>query len=129
MPHSSPHLPQSPTSYRIPSHGRILPHGYQTLLKQLFGNWSTDSIIYTRSAPPVNVVTGQNPFAGSVLSGASSVQRPDVVPGVPFYIYPSGAPGGKVINAATVLIHEIAPDDIDHLQETLRDLVREWIVL
>src|SRR4029077_17267212 len=80
-------------SYDIPGPG-------SGVLKQVFGNWSTDSIIYTRSAPPVNVVTGQNPFAGSVLSGASSVQRPDVVPGVPFYIYPSGAPGGKVINPA-----------------------------
>jgi hypothetical protein len=34
------------------------------------------------------------------LSGADSVQRPNVVPGVPFYLYPSGAPGGKIINAA-----------------------------
>ncbi len=80
-------------SYDIPGPG-------SGVLKQVFGNWSTDSIIYTRSAPPVNVVTGQNPFAGSVLSGANSVQRPDVVPGVPFYIYPSGAPGAKVINPA-----------------------------
>jgi hypothetical protein len=56
--------------------------------------------IYARCAPPVNVVTGQNPFAGSVLSGPDSVQRPDVVPGVPLHLYPSGAPGGKVINPA-----------------------------
>jgi len=70
------------------------------VLKQVFGNWSTDSILYARSTPPVNVVTGQNPFAGSVLSGASSVQRPDVVPGVPLYMYPPGAPGGKAINPA-----------------------------
>jgi Carboxypeptidase regulatory-like domain/TonB dependent receptor len=70
------------------------------VLKQVLGSWSTDSIIYARSAPPVNVVTGQNPFAGSVLSGPDSVQRPDVVPSVPFYLYPSGAPGGKVINPA-----------------------------
>jgi len=70
------------------------------VLQQVLGNWSTDSIIYARSAAPVNVVTGQNPFAGTVLSGASSVQRPEVVPGVPLYIYPSGAPGGKVINPA-----------------------------
>ena len=80
-------------SYDIPGPG-------SGMLKQVFGNWSTDSIIYSRSAPPLNVVTGQNPFAGSVLSGASSVQRPDVVPGVPFYIYPAGAPGGKAINPA-----------------------------
>jgi hypothetical protein len=70
------------------------------VLKNIFGSWSTDSIIYVRSAPPVNVVTGQNPFVGSALSGADSVQRPDVVPGVLFYLHPSSAPGGKVINSA-----------------------------
>src|SRR5262249_48662817 len=70
------------------------------MLKQVFGNWSTDSILYARSTPPVNVVTGQNPYAGSVLSGQDSVQRPDVVPNVPFYLYPPGTPGGKVINPA-----------------------------
>jgi hypothetical protein len=79
-------------SYDIPGLG-------SGVLKQVFGNWSTDSIIYARSVPPVNVVTGLNPFAGSVLSGASSVQRPDVT-GQPFYLYRSGAPGGKVINPA-----------------------------
>ena len=47
--------------------------------KAIFGNWSTDSIVYARTAPPVNVVTGLNPFGG-FLSGASSVQRPDLVP-------------------------------------------------
>jgi carboxypeptidase family protein/TonB-dependent receptor-like protein len=80
-------------SYDIPGPG-------SGVLKQVFGNWSTDSILYARSAPTVNVVTGQNPFAGSVLSGADSVQRPDIVPAVPFYLHPSGAPGGKVINPA-----------------------------
>jgi hypothetical protein len=69
------------------------------VLKQIFGSWSTDSIIYARSAPPVNVVTGKNPFGG-FLSGASSVQRPNVVPGVPFYLSEPNAPGGKVINPA-----------------------------
>jgi hypothetical protein len=80
-------------SYDIPGPG-------SGVWKRVFGNWSTDSIIYARSAPPVNVVTGQNPFAGSVLSGADGVQRPDVVSGVPFYLYPLGAPGGKGINPA-----------------------------
>jgi hypothetical protein len=70
------------------------------VLKQIFGSWATDSIIYARTAPPVNVVTGNNPFPDTSLSGADSVQRPNVVPGVRFYLYPSGAPGGEVINAA-----------------------------
>ena len=70
------------------------------VLKHVFGGWSTDTIVYARSAPPVNVVTGSNPFPGTLLFGANSVQRPDVVPGVPFYLHPSGAPGGKIINPA-----------------------------
>jgi len=80
-------------SYDIPGPG-------SGVWKNIFGSWSTDTIIYARSAPPVNVVTGQNPFAGSALSGADSVQRPNVVPGVPFYLSPFDAPGGKVINPA-----------------------------
>ena len=65
----------------------------------MFGGWSTDSIIYIRSAPPVNVVTGNNPYPNTSLSGANSVQRPDVVAGVPFYFHLSGVPGGMVINS------------------------------
>src|SRR5262249_50759142 len=80
-------------SYDIPGPG-------SGVLKQIFGSWSTDSIIYVRSASPVNVVMGLNPFPGSALSGSDSVQRPNVVPGVPFYLHPSSAPGGKFINAA-----------------------------
>jgi hypothetical protein len=77
-----------------------IPGPSSGVLKQFFGSWSTDSIIYARSAPPVNVVTGQNPFPGTVLSGANSVQRPDLVPGAPFYLNQANAPGGKFINAA-----------------------------
>jgi hypothetical protein len=79
-------------SYDIPGP----PNG---ALKNVLEHWSIDSIVYARSAPPVNVVTGKNPFGGA-LSGANSVQRPDVVPGVPFYLDQPGAPGGKVINPA-----------------------------
>ncbi|MGO9434866.1 MAG: TonB-dependent receptor domain-containing protein [Terracidiphilus sp.] len=68
-------------------------------LKQIFGDWSADTIIYVRTAPPVNVVTGKV-LAGTVFSGASSAQRPSVVPNQPFYLHPSGAAGGKIINAA-----------------------------
>jgi len=82
-------------SYDIPGPG-------SGLVNQIFGSWSTDSIIYARSAPPVNVVTGKNPFGG-VLSGANSVQRPNVVPGVPFYLNQPSVPGGKIINAAAFI--------------------------
>jgi hypothetical protein len=80
-------------SYDIPGLGNVP-------LKQILGRWSADSIIYVSSSPPVNVVTGIDPFPDASLSGADSVQRPNVVPGVPIYLHPSGAPGGKVVNAA-----------------------------
>jgi hypothetical protein len=72
------------------------------VLKQVFGSWSTDSIIYLRSAPPVNVVTGKNPFGpvDNALTGANSAQRPNVVPGAPFYLPASGQPCARVINPA-----------------------------
>ena len=79
-------------SYDIPALGA-------GIWKSIFGSWSTDSIIYARTAPPVNVVTGQNPFGG-FLSGASSVQRPDSVPGAPVWISDPNIAGGKRINKA-----------------------------
>ena len=77
-------------SYDIPGPSR-------GVLKQVFGNWSTDTIIYARSAPPVNVVTGNNAF-NLLFSGPFSVQRPNVVPGIPLYLYGPQYPGGKAIN-------------------------------
>jgi hypothetical protein len=79
-------------SYAIPAPGG-------GIWKAIFGNWSTDSIIYARTAPPVNVVTGTNPFGG-FLSGASSVQRPNLVSRVPLWISDPNVAGGKRINKA-----------------------------
>ena len=79
-------------SYDIPA-----PSG--RIWKSLLGHWSTDSIIYARTAPPVNVVTGQNTF-GPFLSAASSVQRPNLVPGIPLWISDPNVAGGKRINKA-----------------------------
>jgi outer membrane receptor protein involved in Fe transport len=77
-------------SYNIPAPG-------SAIWKTIFGNWGTDSIIYARSAPPVNVVTGLDPFAG-FLSGSASVQRPDLVPGVQLWISDPKVAGGRRIN-------------------------------
>ena len=89
------HTFSSAVSYDIPS-----PAG--GIWKTIFGRWSTDSIFYVRSAPTVNVVTGQDPFGG-FLFGAFSVQRPDVVRGAPFYLHDANAPGEKIINAAAFI--------------------------
>jgi hypothetical protein len=79
-------------SYDIPAPGI-------GIWKSIFGSWSTDSIIYARSTPPVNVVTGQNTF-GLYLSAATSVQRPNLVPGVPLWISDPNVAGAKRINPA-----------------------------
>jgi hypothetical protein len=83
-------------SYNIPGPG-------DGIWKAVFGNWSTDSIIYARSAPPVNVVTGLDPFGG-YLSGASGVQRPNLVSGVPLWIADPNVAGGREINPAAFTI-------------------------
>ncbi|HZD47796.1 MAG TPA: TonB-dependent receptor, partial [Silvibacterium sp.] len=92
-------------SYDIPGPG-------SGIWKLILGHWSTDSIIYARSAPPVNVVTGLDPFDTGFLGGAYGIARPNVVPTQPFYLYPSGAPGGKVINAAAFTIPATGQGDL-----------------
>jgi hypothetical protein len=84
-------------SYNIPAPG-------SGIWKSILGNWSIDSIVYVRGAPPVNVVTGLNPFPGVTLSGASSVQRPNLVSGVPLRISSPNVAGGKKINPAAFTI-------------------------
>ena len=64
-----------------------------------FGNgiargWSLENVVQAFSAPPVNAYYGQ---VNSLLS-VFTFERPDVVPGVPFYLYGPQYPGGKAIN-------------------------------
>ena len=68
--------------------------------KTVFGNWSTDSIIYARTGPPVNVVTGNDPWPAGVQFGAFGAQRPNLVSGVPLWITDSNVAEGKKINSA-----------------------------
>src|SRR5580658_3777694 len=84
-------------SYNIPAPG-------SGIWKTIFGNWSTDSIVYARSAPPVNVVTGLDPFNTQVLSGAYGAVRPNLVPGVPLWISDPNVAGGREINPAAFTI-------------------------
>jgi hypothetical protein len=80
-------------SYNIPAPG-------SGFWRAALGNWSTDSIIYARSAPPVNVVTGLDPFPAGVQTGALGAVRPNVVPGVPLWIANPDVAGGRQINPA-----------------------------
>jgi len=92
-------------SYDIPAAG-------SGIWKSILGHWSADSIIYARSAIPVNVVTGDDPFNTVFLSGAMGIARPNVVPGLPFYLDESTAPGGKVIDAAAFSIPATGQGDL-----------------
>ena len=69
--------------YNLPT-----PHsGPATLLLK---DWSANSIIFARSAPPFDLTT--------VSSATYSLIRPDLVSGQPLYLYGSGYPGGKALN-------------------------------
>jgi hypothetical protein len=55
---------------------------------------------YARTSPPVNVVTGADPFPATVGIGPFSAQRPNLVPGVPLRISDRNVAGGSKINSA-----------------------------
>jgi hypothetical protein len=71
------------------------PH--ESVWRAILSRWSVDSVFAARSALPVNVVTGTTAF------GVSNVLRPDVVPGVPFYMDNPADPGGRVFNKAAFI--------------------------
>ena len=56
--------------------------------------WSTDNFIIARSAPPVNA---HDSFFSGLNNGLSQV-RPDIVAGIPLYLFGPQFPGGKIFN-------------------------------
>jgi hypothetical protein len=61
----------------------------------LLRNWQVDGIVRVSSGPPFDLIAGSlSPVFGGYYT------RPDVVPGVPFYLPAPGQPGGRVLNAA-----------------------------
>jgi hypothetical protein len=65
------------------------PHG--GIAGLLFRNWTANSIFFTRSALPTDLIL-------------DSGYRPDVVPGQPLYLYGPQFPGGKSFNSAAFSI-------------------------
>ncbi|MCW5963342.1 MAG: TonB-dependent receptor [Bryobacterales bacterium] len=65
-------------------------------VRRLAGGFSFDGIYRARSALPVNVLTGRDPFG----IGITTVSRPDLVPGVPVYLRSGAYAGGMMVNAA-----------------------------
>lgn len=82
-------------SYELPS---LVQSGFG---EALLRNWIVDSIFSARSARPVNVVYD------FPTSYGLAYLRPDLVSGVPLYLFDSTVAGGRLINAAAFL----APTD------------------
>jgi hypothetical protein len=72
-------------SWQIPS-----PH-WVRLSDALLRNWQTDGILRISSATPFNVTA-------TVISPVGYHTRPNIVPGVPFYLPAPGQPGGRTLN-------------------------------
>jgi len=69
----------------------------QPIVNVILRNWALDAIYHARSATPVNISTGTDVFN---LGTTSANSRPDIVSGVPLYIYSSAFAGGKRFNPA-----------------------------
>jgi hypothetical protein len=97
-------------TYDLPS-----PKG-NALTRALFRGWSTENFVLARSAPPVNLYYA---LSGTLLNAGNVAVRPDVVGGIPLYLYGSqcmvangGAPcpGGKAINFTPGAVAGGCPD-------------------
>ncbi|MDX2034289.1 MAG: TonB-dependent receptor [Blastocatellia bacterium] len=64
--------------------------------RAVFGGFGLDAIMRARSATPVNVLSGRDPFG----LGFTTVARPDLVPGQPLYLESDSFAGGKRFNPA-----------------------------
>jgi hypothetical protein len=62
--------------------------------RAVIGGWSVDNLFFTRSAAPVNVLSATT----TIVNGNLLLARPNVISGVPFYLYGPQYPGGKIIN-------------------------------
>src|SRR5262249_12226206 len=69
--------------------------GSQKFVRAVLRDWSVDSFVFARTAPPVDVV-GRVSFAG----GTQLAPRPNVNETVPFELFGSQFPGGKIFNKA-----------------------------
>lgn len=65
-------------------------------VKGVFGGFALDSFVRLRTAVPVTVASNRDQLG----LGLTNIARPDVVPGVPLYLFGEGYPGGKIFNRA-----------------------------
>jgi hypothetical protein len=94
-PRLSPELDRGPSSFDV-RHAFTGSASYDLPARPIIKGFSIDSVIRLRSALPVTPTTGRDPLG----LGLTNVARPDVVPGVPLYLYGDGFAGGKRFNPA-----------------------------
>jgi hypothetical protein len=78
--------------YEIP---KVFKNG---IAATVFANWSVQSIISARTAAPVDIYSRRNSTFGPFNL------RPDVVAGMPLYVFDAGAPGGRRINPMAFIV-------------------------
>jgi hypothetical protein len=69
--------------------------GESRTMRLITRGWSLQNILQTHTAVPVNI---EDRAVGQTASGFAAAIRPDVMPGIPLYLYGSQYPGGKAIN-------------------------------
>ena len=77
------------------------------LVNTFAGGWSLQSVIQARSALPVNVIDGN---FSQLTNGFQPDIRPDVLPGIPLYLFGAQYPGGKAINNTPGAVAGGCPD-------------------
>ncbi len=76
-------------SYELPALAR------DGFARKLFTGWAIDGIVQSSSAAPYDLeVSAYSPVSGYYQT------RPNIVPGVPFYLPAPGEPGGRMLNPA-----------------------------
>jgi hypothetical protein len=85
------HMFSAALTYEVP---RV--HG-NSVLGAVTSGWALDSLFRANTASPVDVTTGDFAF-GLLWNSDATNQRPNIVPGQPFYLHGSQYPGGKRIN-------------------------------
>jgi hypothetical protein len=80
-------------SYNVPFSSK------STFEKIVLNQWGLDTFLIARTALPVNIFSGT-----TLVDGVEFDSRPNVVPGVPYYLFGGQYPGGKAFNSAAFTI-------------------------
>ena len=67
---------------------------FSSPISRLVGRWAVENVLQVRTAPPVTLFYSNL----STVFGFFAEERPDLVPGIPEYLYGSQYPGGKIFN-------------------------------